>query len=573
MPSFTLAQIGLDHAEQSLCATVLALAGGIEIARWRQIENSDQADLIITNGERRATLEALLETRGNNTRPLIAALSRNPIPTDQHVLHIKRPLTYTAVVTLLQEAENALGGTAHSFDEWSNHFLHPEAVAATTSVTDETPPFSPDSGLDTHAAAIEEAPAEEEPAEEEPAEEEPAEEEPAEEEPAEEEPAEEEPAEEEPAEEEPAEEEPAEEEPAEEVAAEDVPINDDPAIKSQYNEQPLDASRTPTLEVAIDDIEILESLLAKPDTAVELTEVVLADSSALPCVSDKSASALPETRNSDDDNKAAAPEDAATASSEPRLAQVIPLPVATNHTQPVTSAEILDDAPEPRTPTGKTTNQPQTAPGDLFRPARRFVPKLRLLGLIQEIIINGGSYRISGPGFPDILIWPRAGLYQCDSDIVTLAEIFRRPWSEFSVDVAKKQPSPQFINTAQPLIRLRYFAALHGSEGRLMLGVNAQATLKLNTLPDADLLDCTPEQQRLALHLHDYPATLGELATATQTAIATVIDFTNACREIGLLEEIQTPSESAAKPNQRRGLLHRLKRSWQRLHHKSEDTP
>jgi hypothetical protein len=246
---------------------------------------------------------------------------------------------------------------------------------------------------------------------------------------------------------------------------------------------------------------------------------------------------------------------------------VIPLPVPANGINaPVKPPSVK--SPQANT---ATSNLPTSA-DDLFRPARRFIPNLRLLGLIQEIISNGGSYRISLPGFQDVLIWPHAALFQCEADITVMPEIFRRPWSEFNLAVVKKQPPLEFIDTSHPLILLRYLAALHGSEGRLMLGVNAQAKLRLKALPDIDLLGCTPEQQRLAMHLHDYPASLGELATATETVISDVIDFTNACREIGLIEEVHQPPETTSSNNPRRGLLHHLRRGWQRLHQKQKDT-
>ncbi len=494
---FTLAQIGLDHREDALCDTVLTLAAGIELGQWQRSDDPNTADLVIISAERQTALAAL----GDNPSRLVAIVGEAPErPSDW--LHAPRPLSYAGLLRLLREAESRLGAEQHSFEAWTEHFLHPPVTLETTPV--DTNP-SPDESTDipSPSAAENEEEDEEANAATPPA---------------------------------PAE---APEAPASVTEAEPAPrttIENDTPISTEPD--PL-----PTLEIAIDDVEILESLLARTAVDEPLTEIHLKPSAIT------EAPDLP----GDSDN---GPSET-MLDEQPRLAKVIPLPLVKQIKAPPDEADAADP--------GKNVSPAQPHRpnhNDLFRPARRFIPKLRLLGLVREIIADGDSYTISHVQYPDIFVWPRSGMFQCEADLREMPALFRRPWSEFKLTSLRQYPA--LADTpSHPLHLLSYLAALHGSEGKLMLGIDADASFKLKERPNFDLLGCTTVQERLTTHLLDYPATLGELATATQTAIPEVIDFTNACREIGLIDEVSRNPKTPPS-NSGQGLFGRLRKRWSR---------
>ena len=493
---FRLAQIGLDHSEEALCDTVLALAGGIELAQWQRSDDTASADLIIVSAERRTALAAL----GDDPGPLVAIVGEDDGETTSEVLRTPRPLSYAALLELLREAESRLGAETHSFDDWTERFLHPPppatettASTAATSVDAAGPPnatpTSEENHHDTNGT----------------------------------------------------------------TGKQDGPANPSATPPTTTGPAPDGADAPlPTLEIAIDDVEILESLLARTTVDEPLTEIRLKAPAPVPPATAEGDAVEAGTTG---DSPPTAATNAGRANGDRPLAKVIPLPLV----------KEIGTTTEPAGPSGEAALPQPARPGerDLFRPARRFIPKLRLLGLLQEIVADGGNYIVSHAHHPDILVWARPGVFRCDQDLRQSVALFRRPWSEFKLTALKQQPLPSPDSPPSlPLHLLSYLAALHGGEGRLMLGVDAEAVLKLRSLPDFELLGGTPAQRRLATHLLDHPATLGELATATQTAIPAVIDFTNACREIGLIEEIRRKTETThATPD---GLFHRLRKRWGR---------
>lgn len=307
------------------------------------------------------------------------------------------------------------------------------------------------------------------------------------------------------------------------------------------------------LELDLDELELLDALLASSEAET------------------------PQSASPDHATAAVAGQDVTLAQKKPpartqpgipdkkkpksRLAPVIPLPPRKRQAKPET----------PKSRQGND-RQKETDTASLFRPARRFIPKLRLLGVIHEIIADGGSYHIRHEEFPDIEIWPSAGLFHCAEDLRDKVELFRRPWNEFRLEPMKKHPPANLTRQCCPLLLLRYLATLHGSEGRLLLNIDPQAVLTLRSPLNCELFNCTPLQQRLARYLQDYPSTLRKLAMTTRTPIPEVIDFTNACREIGLIAEVE-PTLPTEQMQQKHGLLHNLRRrlGWLQIDQKEND--
>lgn len=210
---------------------------------------------------------------------------------------------------------------------------------------------------------------------------------------------------------------------------------------------------------------------------------------------------------------------------------------------------------------------------DIIRPARRFYPQMRFLGLLRNLIASGEACRISHPYYPPVDLHPQGEWFSFKGDLELAEGLFRAPGHELSVRPLghDRLPPPDDDPYARPLWALSYTATLYGSEGRLLDSADAHARLKLRKMPDTRVIPWSGDYQRIATYLQDYAANLSQITTVTQINIRTVIDFTNACREIGLIEVLDTrpPGDQRQEPqpddNPPRGWMKRIRSTLNRL--------
>ena len=263
-------------------------------------------------------------------------------------------------------------------------------------------------------------------------------------------------------------------------------------------------------------------------------------------------------------------------------------PTETGEQEPETRAHSAtsETAKAPEDDTAPTPSRPKTdvppdnvalALDEIIRPAKRFYPQMRLLGVLRRLVARNENCLVTHPRFPDIEIHPQSEWFYSPDLVEHTVELFHRPGSEFKVSPISHKSSPgESDELNRPLWVLTWLAALYGSEGRLLENINAHKPFKLRELPDTHMIPWPEEYRRIATYLYDYEANLSQVATVTQIPITTVIDFTNACREIGILEEagdhtppnepveLEESTRQQPKPRQR-GLMDKLRTRLRRL--------
>lgn len=205
---------------------------------------------------------------------------------------------------------------------------------------------------------------------------------------------------------------------------------------------------------------------------------------------------------------------------------------------------------------------------EIIRPAKRFYPEMRLLGIIKSLISSAENCHLKHQHYPPLTIYPQTNTYSFAASLENAHDIFQIPAKEFAIDPFNwhEKMHSSSNEVTQPLWVLIYAATLYGSEGRLLQNTDAHVTIRLRETPDFSKIPHTDEHLRIATYLRDYAANLSQIATVTQTSIRTVIDFTNACREINLVEETGTSDSTSSQPKapsqpQRHGLLTRIRES------------
>lgn len=169
-----------------------------------------------------------------------------------------------------------------------------------------------------------------------------------------------------------------------------------------------------------------------------------------------------------------------------------------------------------------------------------FVPETRLLGLIQSIAEGKKNCRIALPKGPEIYIFSEESVFFSQATIEGLLPLCVTECQFLEVD-AIQQPSMMSELVEQgyrksTLIELIWFAALVGSQGRLLSECRLEEPVHLRQWPDFARLPYYSEYQSLASRMTKEVATLSDLATSTETPLGQVIDFHNACTALKLIE-------------------------------------
>lgn len=211
------------------------------------------------------------------------------------------------------------------------------------------------------------------------------------------------------------------------------------------------------------------------------------------------------------------------------------------------------------------------------RPARKFYEVSRFLGIVKNVVARGEVTAVIHEHFPPVRIYPEQQIYMTPSDGLPDTEMFRTLASEFTTCPVTKEhlrvPSPEW-QTA-PLWCLLYLAALYGSEGRLKESAHHSDKLHFIAEPDFDLVPNVDEHRRIASYMLTETADIAAIAAATDVSVETVIDFSNACEEVALVERgswvardasasTEGPKEVANR-ERRRGFLKRVQSLMNRV--------
>lgn len=200
------------------------------------------------------------------------------------------------------------------------------------------------------------------------------------------------------------------------------------------------------------------------------------------------------------------------------------------------------------------------------RPSRRFREDSRLLGIAQSASLRSGITEISHAGFPTLTIVPAELSYVCAVDPAMVASMFRAPAWGFTT--RELDPVAAAVTIAglprRPLWRLLYCAALFGSEARIYADAGPNDTLHLLGEPDFDRLPHDEQQRRIATYLLVHTDTLLGIANAVGAPLDAVIDFCNACEQLGLIERNGAPVRGAVSPGAH-GRRHSLANALSRL--------
>ncbi|HFD87765.1 MAG TPA: hypothetical protein ENJ35_08845 [Gammaproteobacteria bacterium] len=188
---------------------------------------------------------------------------------------------------------------------------------------------------------------------------------------------------------------------------------------------------------------------------------------------------------------------------------------------------------------------------NVVRPARRFYPASRLLGMIHSVIAKGTSAEISHPDFPPLSIFPVSEWFQFDCELGECPALFRVSSTELFFREISSQKKPKSTQEwlPRPLWALSYTAAYFGSEGRLMQHCSPWDQLQLLQEPDFSLLPHEDEHPALATYLLEHQADIETIAKDTGIELPSIINFTNACQEAHLLHRI--PQEEKESPSKR----------------------
>lgn len=246
---------------------------------------------------------------------------------------------------------------------------------------------------------------------------------------------------------------------------------------------------------------------------------------------------------------------------------------------PASRAEI--DAAVPAGYAGESTaNFPLTTTATEFPPDKQKRAELltrdpinlelpenaRFLAILRDTIARGQATEITHERFPRVGIYPVKRVYTVPQDEPLDAEMFRALASEFDVHALPTEQPEKAAPTGhtEPLWKLLYLAALYGSAGCLKESASYGDRLHLVAAPDFRLVPDIPDHQSIARYMLAETTDIVTIAAETGTSVPTVIDFTNACDEVLLIdrEPSATDPPSAGTGGQRPSLWHRIRSLW-----------
>ncbi len=181
--------------------------------------------------------------------------------------------------------------------------------------------------------------------------------------------------------------------------------------------------------------------------------------------------------------------------------------------------------------------------GEVFDPATRF------LGLVEAIIAQSRAVVVTHEHFPPIEIYPGRDAFFFPHELDAWVAMYREPADRFALHALADNAADDAgrLQQTKALWRLLFAAALYGSEGRWLKGVDATARMRLVSLPNLLAVPYAHDFSRIVNVMLERPATAREIAETSGVSIATVTDFCNACFEVAMLELVPASTSTAAK--------------------------
>ena len=165
-------------------------------------------------------------------------------------------------------------------------------------------------------------------------------------------------------------------------------------------------------------------------------------------------------------------------------------------------------------------------------------PQNRLFRLINKIVEQKKSIEITHPDFPTIDICAEKDWFIFSEDLNKHTEMFCVDVGEFSFENRGDEIRKQAFGGAFPksLWELVYTATMFGTEGKLLSPLQATDRLSLIKKPDFDYVKHTKEHVILADYMAMNSDTVHDVAVNTEVDLREVIDFSNMCQSIHLIE-------------------------------------
>lgn len=179
-----------------------------------------------------------------------------------------------------------------------------------------------------------------------------------------------------------------------------------------------------------------------------------------------------------------------------------------------------------------------------------FEPSHYLLGLLQKMWDSGQACRFRYKKLPPLYVSPEENrcfmpaldIHQSES---THKRLYTLPTQQIeqtalSMDDLQMEVKKNNLRT-YPIETALWQGALYASFGRLLASEDKQRFIRLKHWPNFTILPHYPSHIQLAAFMLRNAANRETIAAKTQTTLAMVIDFSNACQTISLLVEETTP--------------------------------
>ena len=218
---------------------------------------------------------------------------------------------------------------------------------------------------------------------------------------------------------------------------------------------------------------------------------------------------------------------------------------------------IAEPEPEPA-----AIPEPEPVPEPIREPEPVFqLPPDR--GLAQWLVAGGleRRVRLQRGDAPAILIDPRAKAWHGPATLKPLVGYFDGTLllEDFATpDATAWESEAAAIGAAQPLSRLQWLGGLLAGHGALLQGLDPDGKYRLLKWPQTERE--YPKHFRIATAMMKGPATLAEVAAASDIPLAEVVDFLNASLATGYAEAVPEPPPEPTEPAKPTGLLGRLRR-------------
>ena len=171
-----------------------------------------------------------------------------------------------------------------------------------------------------------------------------------------------------------------------------------------------------------------------------------------------------------------------------------------------------------------------------------------------------GRLHFRHPDGPELWIDADARVYHGPQQLKPLAPLFEGTVTEADfepVDDEAWAAGSAAAGEAQPLSRLQWLGGLLAGKGELLPGNDPDGRYRLTRWPQTERE--FPRHFRIATAMMKGPATLAEIAEASNSPLADVADFTNANLATGFAEFVPAPQPEPEAPPKAAGFFSRLR--------------